>query len=87
MKNADLPAMPNPTELVYDVIHNDAAGYGKASIGLTKREMFAMEAMKAAISNKAVFEYGNLRDDRIKIELKKFSYEMAEIMLGEDLSQ
>ena len=51
MKNADLPAMPSSVELVYDVIHNDAAGYGKASIGLTKREMFAMHAMASWVNH------------------------------------
>ena len=51
MKNADLPAMPNPVEVLYDTINNDSAGYGKASIGLTKREMFAMHAMQGLLSN------------------------------------
>ena len=63
MKNADLPAMPNPVELVYDVIHNDAAGYGKASIGLTKREMFAMHAMQAMLSSKYVAEFNAANSD------------------------
>ena len=51
MKNADLPASPNPVEVLYDTINNDSAGYGKASIGLTKREMFAMHAMQGILSN------------------------------------
>lgn len=51
MKNADLPAMPNPVETIYDTINNDSAGYGKASIGLTKREIFAMHAMQGIASN------------------------------------
>jgi hypothetical protein len=51
MKNADLPAMPNPVEVLYDTINNDSAGYGKASIGLTKREMFAMHAMASWVNH------------------------------------
>lgn len=85
MKNADLPAMPNPVEIVYDVMHNDPAGYGKASFGLTKREMFAMEAMKSLLSNKSVFDYKDMNNDKFKRTVKKFSYEMAEIMLSEEL--
>ena len=38
--------MPNPVEVLYDTINNDSAGYGKASIGLTKREIFALHAPK-----------------------------------------
>lgn len=74
MKNADLPAMP--------IIDNEiSTNEREIYFGLTKREMFAMEAMKAAISNKAVFEYGNFSDDKFKSELKKFSYDMADVML------
>ena len=63
MKNADLPAMPNPVEIVYDVMHNDPAGYGKASFGLTKREMFAMHAMQAMLSSKYVAEFNAASSD------------------------
>lgn len=75
MKNADLPAMP--------VIDDEISTHEKEIyFGLSKREMFAMEAMKAAISNKAVFEYADMSNDVFKSELKRFSYEMADIMLG-----
>ncbi|ANY29615.1 hypothetical protein BOX08_gp50 [Pseudoalteromonas phage BS5] len=80
MKNSESPAMP----VSNDVISEMPGFCVTESTGLTKREMFAMEAMKAAISNKAVFEYGDFSDDKFKAKLKKFSYEMADIMLEEE---
>ena len=75
MKNADLPAMP--------VVDDEISTHEKEiHFGLSKREMFAMEAMKAAISNKAVFEYADMSNDEFKCAIKNFSYEMADIMLG-----
>jgi len=74
MKNADLPAMP--------IIDDEVSTHEKEiHFGLTKREMFAMEVMKAAISNKEVFEYSDMKNNDFKCALKKFSYEMADIML------
>ena len=90
MKNADNPAMPLSGDAYQDFAHYDGTpktGYNPECQGLTKREMFAMEAMKAAISNKAVFEYGNFKDSNFKVELKKFSYEMADFMLDEELEK
>ena len=45
MKNADMPAMPTPTEGGVTA-HNTEPTYG-----LTKREMFAMHAMQGLLSS------------------------------------
>ena len=60
MNNKDMPAMPT------DSIGNSGAPYYKPtkSLGLTKREMFAMHAMEAilqgALSNGKSIEYDDV---------------------------
>jgi hypothetical protein len=82
MKNADLPAMPNPVDTIYDTIHNDSAGYGKASIGLTKREMFAMNAMQAMLSSRHVNDF-NASDADFNNELFSKAVGYADALLKE----
>ena len=42
MKNADMPAMPSDVKAVYEAMTDSADSWGKAALGLTKREMMAM---------------------------------------------
>lgn len=54
MKNADLPAMPNDTDVdTLNIVHkiSNFNDFLKFRTGLTKREMFAMSAMQGICSN------------------------------------
>ena len=42
MKNADMPAMPSDVKAVYEAMTDSVDSWGKAALGLTKREMMAM---------------------------------------------
>ena len=42
MKNADMPAMPSDVKAVYEAMTDSGDSWGKAALGLTKREMMAM---------------------------------------------
>ena len=46
MKNADMPAMPSDVKAVYEAMTDSDGSWGKAALGLTKREMMAMTAMQ-----------------------------------------
>ena len=50
MKNADMPAMPSDVKAVYEAMTDSADSWGKAALGLTKREMMAMHAMVGLLS-------------------------------------
>lgn len=50
MKNADMPAMPSDVKAVYEAMTDSDDSWGKAALGLTKREMMAMHMMAARIS-------------------------------------
>ena len=74
MKNADMPAMPT--------IYADMAANGQREIycdqvGLTKREMFAMNAMKGILANSA------LKMDISHIEVARFAIAYADELLTE----
>ena len=45
MKNADLPVMPSDVKAVYEAMSDSDDSWGKAALGLTKREMMAMHIM------------------------------------------
>ena len=49
MKNADMPAMPSDVNAVYEAMTDSDDSWGKAALGLTKREMMAMHMMCAMI--------------------------------------
>ena len=54
MKNADLPAMPNDTDVdTLNIVHKTSNfnDFLKFRTGLTKREMFAMHFMQAWIQH------------------------------------
>ena len=70
MKNADMPAMPT-YELNGQNILEDS------SYGLTKREMFAMNAMQGILSNSA------LKMDINRIEIANFAIGYADALLAE----
>lgn len=50
MKNADMPAMPSDVKAVYEAMTDSLDSWGKAALGLTKREMMAMHMMAARVS-------------------------------------
>jgi hypothetical protein len=55
MKNGDLPAMPNLASSGIATSERELAemlSEGRVTVGLTKREMFAMAAMQAVIGSK-----------------------------------
>ena len=53
MKNADMPAMPSDVKAVYEAMTDSADSWGKAALGLTKREMMAMHMMASIITQGA----------------------------------
>ena len=78
IKNSDLPAMPNNNPETYPT--PCCLCYGN---GLTKREMFAMEVMKAMISNTEVFGVGDLDNSNFHKSIKSSCYSIADTMLEE----
>lgn len=70
MSTADTPAYP---------VKVVGSGGTKTSKGLTKRELFAMEAMKAMLSNPSLYTYVN---DKVIAEVKYQSYTIADEMLN-----
>lgn len=73
MKNADSPATP----IIDDCITTHEK---EIYLGLTKREMFAMEAMKAIVSNSSLVDYFSVK---LIEDVKEMSYELADKMLEE----
>ena len=53
MKNADMPAMPSDVKAVYEAMTGSDDSWGKAALGLTKREMMAMHMMASIITQGA----------------------------------
>lgn len=54
MKNADLPAMPSDVKAVYEAMTDSDDSWGKAALGLTKREMMAMHIASGFAADKEV---------------------------------
>lgn len=50
MKNADMPAMPTEVQALSRAMSVAHDNWGKAALGLTKREMIAMHVMQGLIS-------------------------------------
>ena len=53
MNNADMPAMPSDVKAVYEAMTDSDDSWGKAALGLTKREMMAMHMMASIITQGA----------------------------------
>ena len=51
MKNADMPAMPSDVKAVYEAMTDSLDSWGKAALGLTKREMMAMHIFGGMMLN------------------------------------
>lgn len=81
MKNADLPAMPQERELWVE-------GIGRCpteATGLTKREMFAMGAMKGILSGNNLDDLilsSAVKDRRLTDWIGGLSYKIADAMLS-----
>ena len=54
MKNADMPAMPSDVKAVYEAMTDSGDSWGKAALGLTKREMMAMHIASGFAADKEV---------------------------------
>lgn len=54
MKNADIPAMPSDVKAVYEAMTDSGDSWGKAALGLTKREMMAMHIASGFAADKEV---------------------------------
>ena len=52
MKNADMPAMPSDVKAVYEAMVDSDDSWGKAALGLTKREMMAMHIASGFAADK-----------------------------------
>ena len=60
MKNADMPAMPampSDVKAVYEAMTDSDDSWGKAALGLTKREMMAMHMMAHLMMNERLSSY------------------------------
>ena len=57
MKNADMPAMPSDVKAVYEAMTDSVDSWGKAALGLTKREMMAMHMMAHLMMNERLSSY------------------------------
>jgi len=84
MFNKDQPAAPcivDVCEVVLSGDRNKEQWTKEQMYGLTKREMFAMEAMKAIISNQSLID--SINDKSIEY-IKESSYKIADSMVDED---
>ena len=57
MKNADMPAMPSDVKAVYEAMTDSDDSWGKAALGLTKREMMAMHMMSQLMISERLGSY------------------------------
>lgn len=73
MKNSDMPAMPSDVNDVYEAMTGSSDSWGKAALGLTKREMVAMHiASGFAADNKITTD-----------DVVKWSIEVTDKLLSE----
>lgn len=73
MKNSDMPAMPSDVKDVYEAMTGSSDSWGKAALGLTKREMVAMHiASGFAADNKITAD-----------DVVKWSIEVTDKLLSE----
>lgn len=84
MKNADMPAMPVSNDELASALELGADG----SKGLTKREMFAMNAMQGILSNSGGVIQGNNYSgtgwcNSSADDLAKWSIDCADALLKE----
>jgi len=49
--NGDMPAMPTDVKALYEAMTDKQDSWGKAALGMTKREMMAMAAMQGILSS------------------------------------
>lgn len=67
MLNADMPAMPSDVKAVYEAMTDSSDSWGKAALGLTKREIMAMHIMCGMQANAEI----NLSSERMAEESVK----------------
>lgn len=76
MKNADMPAMPSDVKAVYDAMTDSADSWGKAALGLTKREMMAMHILSGLLSD---YEFDVTRQMAAEIAVQQADALLAEL--------
>ena len=74
MKNADMPAMPSDVKAVYEAMTDSDDSWGKAALGLTKREMMAMHMMAHLMTSERLSSYE---------EQARYSIKAADALLAE----
>ena len=79
MKNADMPAMPSDVKAVYEAMTDSDDSWGKAALGLTKREMMAMHMMQGILTGQDTDEMV-VGDDKCFAE---FAVQCADALLAE----
>ena len=57
MDNGKMPAMPSDVKAVYEAMTDSDDSWGKAALGLTKREMMAMHMMAHLMMNERLSSY------------------------------
>lgn len=66
MKNADMPAMPSDVKAVYEAMTDSDDSWGKAALGLTKREMMAMAAMQGLCAHSGdYYTFADMASDAV----------------------
>ena len=65
MKNANMPAMPSDVEVVYEAMTGGDGSWGKAALGLTKREMVSMHIMASIATTIGYQNYGQMAQDAV----------------------
>ncbi len=78
MKNADKPAMPTPKGLLDDLTHQCVT----ESLGLTKREMFAMHALSSVLDMYNPYEDGSFDSSNYEQTIKH-AVGIADALLAE----
>lgn len=76
MKNADMPAMPSDVKAVYEAMTDSSDSWGKAALGLTKREMMAMHILSGLLSD---YEFDVTRQMAAEIAVEQADALLAEL--------
>lgn len=76
MKNADMPAMPSDVKDVYEAMTGGSDSWGKAALGLTKREMMAMHILSGLLSD---YEFDATRQMAAEIAVEQADALLAEL--------
>lgn len=66
IKNGDMPAMPTDVKALYEAMTDKQDSWGKAALGMTKREMMAMAAMQGLCAHSGDYHtFANMASDAV----------------------